>query len=102
MYGSDNPSPVYQYSGGKYRICNADGSNKRVLCDISDTTDVIDFGASAFGDVSGVGDYVVLKATGYDVIEESDEKGRRILESTGDKYISVNIKTGEYKTVTMG
>ncbi len=102
QYGKDEPSPIYENCGGKYYICNTNGSNQRLLCDVSGGTCVSYPGSAVNGDILGADDYIILKLKDYKVIKESDEKGRRILESIGEKYISVDIKTGEYKTVTMG
>ncbi|MBE6552164.1 MAG: hypothetical protein E7665_08530 [Ruminococcaceae bacterium] len=100
--GKDDPEPIYEYCGGKYYICAPDGSNKRLLLDISGENAVVPPGSPTFGDILGSGDYIILKLKDYKVLKESDEKDRKIMEPAGDKYISVNIKTGEYKTVSMG
>ncbi|MBE6551955.1 MAG: hypothetical protein E7665_07455 [Ruminococcaceae bacterium] len=84
---------VYDYSGGKYYICNADGTNQRLLCDISGSNCVITTTCTVYGDYTGVGDYIALKVDYY---EENDEG---YIEKKGLRYAVINIVTGDYKIV---
>lgn len=88
--------PFYDKWGGKYYICDSDGSNERLLCDFSDTKYISQFHTNTIGLKRGVGDWVVAWMQTY--IPESDDDGGRIMR--GDNvYLLINVVTGEFKEV---
>lgn len=85
----------YDKYGGKYYICDSDGSNERLLCDFSDTKYISQFHSNTIGTQRGVGDWVVAWMQTY--VPEGDDS-KKIMR--GDNaYLLINIVTGEFKEV---
>jgi len=100
-----NPRPkkVYDNFGGKLYICNADGSDAKVLCDISGNNCALDLGPVSAGNYNGVGDYIVWPLWYYETVDEENNIVKR-RPYTGkfdfpDKFAIINYKTGEYKII---
>ena len=88
--------PYYDKWGGKYYICDSDGSNERLLCDFSDTKYLSQFHPNTIGLKRGVGDWVVAWMQTY--VPESDDGSEKVMR--GDNaYLLINIVTGEFKEV---
>ncbi len=84
--------PVYEKRGGKLYICNRDGSDNRLLLDISDMG--LSFSETAWLDgKKGVGDWIGLELYSY----ENQEDGT--IKRGDNRIMLVNINTGEYKLV---
>lgn len=91
-----NYKPYYDKWGGKYYICDSDGSNERLLCDFSDTKYISQFHPNTIGLKRGVGDWVVTWMQTY--VPESDDGSGKVMR--GDNaYLLINIVTGEFKEV---
>ena len=86
----------YDKWGGKYYICDSDGSNERLLCDFSDTKYISQFHPNTIGLKRGVGDWIVTWMQTY--VPESDDGSGKV--KRGDNvYLLINIVTGEFKEV---
>lgn len=88
---SDVPKEFYDHCGGKYYICDPDGSNERLLCDLEGTGCVIMW-HSIMLIRDGVGDWIAVEAYHY---TEPDENG--IIERDDNVYLLINIVSGEVK-----
>ncbi|MBE6551489.1 MAG: hypothetical protein E7665_05065 [Ruminococcaceae bacterium] len=100
---SPRPKKVYDNFGGKLYICNADGSDPKVLCDISGNNCTLDLGPVSAGNCDGVGDYIVWPLWYYETVDEENNIVKR-RPFTGrfdfpDKFAVINYKTGEYKII---
>lgn len=80
--------------GGKYYICDADGSNERVLCDVR----TIGCEIPLLPDVTtrGAGDWIGSWLYKYEEVDNVD--GKKILERNRQLAV-INIVTGEIKEV---
>lgn len=98
MYNEDSGKlePYYDKWGGKYYICNTDGSNERLLCDISDTGCAIPILSGIQGGKNGVGDWIAVLAHHYAAV--STDGNKSVIEYDGSVYLLINIQTGEIKT----
>ncbi|MBE6550778.1 MAG: hypothetical protein E7665_01450 [Ruminococcaceae bacterium] len=85
---------IYDKFGSKLYICNIDGSEDRLLCDISGNYCALDHGSGAIG-YKGSGDYVIRRVWSYQPIKDKPE----LIERGADKFLIINIVTGEYKIV---
>lgn len=88
---SEVPQKYYDHRGGKYYICDPDGSNERLLCDLEGTGCAIPLTTDMIGH-DGVGDWVAVEAYHY---TEPDENG--IIERDDNVYLLINIVSGEVK-----
>ncbi len=88
---SNEPKDLYDPSGGKYYICDPDGSNERLLCDLEGTGCVIMWHSTMLIR-DGVGDWIAVEAYHY---TEPDETG--IIERDDNVYLLINIVSGEVK-----
>lgn len=84
----------YDRYGGKYYICDSDGSNERLLCDISDTNYVPQISHNILGGKIGVGDWIAVWVRQYVPADENDPNKVKRIENT---YLLINIVTGEIK-----
>lgn len=84
--------PYYDKWGGKYYICDTDGSNERLLCDFGDTGYAIPVITGLVGTKNGIGDWIAVRAPHYTA---PDENGR--IEQDRMDYLLINIITGEVK-----
>lgn len=91
--------PCYDKYGGKYYICDSDGSNERLLCDISDTLYVSQISSNILGGKRGVGDWIAVWVQAYVPIEEPDSKK---ICRVDNAYLLINIETGEVKVTEYG
>ena len=91
--------PRYDKYGGKYYICDSDGSNERLLCDISDTLYVSQISSNILGGKRGVGDWIAVWVQAYVPVEETDIKKIRRIDNA---YLLINIETGEVKVTEYG
>ena len=91
--------PRYDKYGGKYYICDSDGSNERLLCDISDTLYVSQISSNILGGKRGVGDWIAVWVQAYVPVEETDIKKIRRIDNA---YLLINIETGEVKITEYG
>ena len=91
--------PCYDKYGGKYYICDSDGSNERLLCDISDTLYVSQISSNILGGKRGVGDWIAVWVQAYVPVEETDIKKIRRIDNA---YLLINIETGEVKITEYG
>ncbi len=88
---SDEPKAYYDQSGGKYYICDPDGSNERLLCDLDGMgCEIMWHSIMLIRD--GVGDWIAVEAYHY---TEPDENG--IIERDDNVYLLINIVSGEVK-----
>ena len=88
---SDEPKEYYDQSGGKYYICDPDGSNERLLCDLDGMgCEIMWHSIMLIRD--GVGDWIAVEAYHY---TEPDENG--IIERDDNVYLLINIVSGEVK-----
>ena len=88
---SDEPKEYYDQSGGKYYICDPDGSNERLLCDLDGMgCEIMWHSTMIIRD--GVGDWIAVEAYHY---TEPDENG--IIERDDNVYLLINIVSGEVK-----
>lgn len=88
---SDEPKEYYDQSGGKYYICDPDGSNERLLCDLDGMgCEIMWHSTMLIRD--GVGDWISVEAYHY---SEPDENG--IIERDDNVYLLINIVSGEVK-----
>ena len=88
---SDEPKEYYDQSGGKYYICDPDGSNERLLCDLDGMgCEIMWHSTMLIRD--GVGDWIAVEAYHY---TEPDENG--IIERDDNVYLLINIVSGEVK-----
>lgn len=83
--------PCYDKFGGKYYICDPDGKNERLLCDLEGSGCAIPEHPMIIGG-RGVGDWYVTQAYHY---TEPNEEG--VIERDGNVYLLINIKTGQRK-----
>lgn len=91
--GDGENTPVYNRRGGKIYICDEDGENKHLLCDITQSGYIIgEEGAVSCG---SNGDWFALRVERYTTTGE--KKGKTIIEHLPDAIILINIITGEYK-----
>ncbi len=88
---SKEPRKYYDHRGGKFYICDADGSNERLLCDLEGTSCAVPLYADMVGN-NGVGDWIAIDAYGY---TEPDENG--IIERDENVILLINIVSGEVK-----
>ncbi|MBE6552317.1 MAG: hypothetical protein E7665_09315 [Ruminococcaceae bacterium] len=88
---------LYDKTGGKFYICNSDGSKDIELCDLKGNNVAISVSAGILNGKYGVGDYVAYSVWRYKTVREED--GKNIVERISDGYVVINIKTGEYKIV---
>ncbi len=84
--------PVYQKRGGKLYICNRDGSEERLLLDISGQMLCFAEITHMEGKV-GAGDWIGVRLNSYE--EQEDGTVKR----AGNRLMLVNIVTGESKLV---
>lgn len=84
--------PHYDKWGGKYYICDSDGSNERLLCDLSEIGCAVPGITGLVNGERGVGDWIAVAAYRY---TEPDKNG--IIERTDNVYLLINIVTGEVK-----
>ena len=82
---------VTDKSGGKLYMCDPDGTNERLLCDISDSGCTFT-GAVGVSGKSGTGDFIGIELYTYDMDGEYVRRGKSAL-------LLVNIKTGENRIV---
>ncbi|HPE94890.1 MAG TPA: hypothetical protein PLT66_02325 [Bacillota bacterium] len=82
---------VTDKNGGKLYICDSDGKNERLLCDIGDSGCAFTNATGVTGK-SGSGDYIGIELSTYYQDGEYIKLGESAL-------LLVNIKTGEYKIV---
>lgn len=88
---SDEPKELYDRSGGKYYICDPDGSNERLLCDLDGMgCEIMWHSIMLIRD--GVGDWIAVEAYHY---TKPDENG--IIERDDNVYLLINIVSGEVK-----
>lgn len=87
----DTPREYYDHCGGKYYICEPDGSNERLLCDLDGTGCEIMWHSSMLVQ-SGVGDWIAVEAYHF---TEPDENG--VIERDDNVYLLINILSGEIK-----
>lgn len=90
--------PLYDVWGGKYYICDSDGSNERLLCDISSTEYVIPVLPDGFSE-RGKGDWIAVFFPRYTSVGTID--GKNIVEYDSSQYVFINIVTGEIKEIEM-
>ena len=88
---SDEPKEYYDRCGGKYYICDPDGSNERLLCNI-DISGCEIMWHSTMLIRDGVGDWIAVEAYQH---TEPDENG--IIERDDNVYLLINIVSGEVK-----
>lgn len=98
MYSEESGElePYYDKWGGKYYICDTDGSNERLLCDISDIGCAIPILSRIEGDKNGVGDWIAICAPHFTAV--STDGNKSVIERDGEIYLLINIQTGEIKT----
>ncbi|MBE6552368.1 MAG: hypothetical protein E7665_09605 [Ruminococcaceae bacterium] len=77
---------------GKLYISEGDGTEERLLCDISGTGYVLQVASEIHGEKNGIGDYIVLKVEHYITTDEE----KKYIEKMEDAFLAVNIVTGEY------
>ncbi|MBE6552028.1 MAG: hypothetical protein E7665_07825 [Ruminococcaceae bacterium] len=100
-----NPRPrkIYDLCGNKFYICNADGSDAKLLCDISGNNCTIDIGPTSVGGKYGVGDLVVWPLWYYETVDEEkqivDRREKNLRVDYPDKFAVINYKTGEFKII---
>ncbi len=85
----------YDKFGGKYYICDPDGKNERLLCDLKGSGCAILEHPMIIGG-RGVGDWYVTQA--YHYTEPNEES---VIERDGNVYLLINIKTGEWKVASI-
>ena len=88
---SDEPKEYYDRCGGKYYICDPDGSNERLLCNI-DISGCEIMWHSTMLIRDGIGDWIAVEAYQH---TEPDENG--IIERDDNVYLLINIVSGEVK-----
>ena len=88
---SETPKEYYDHRGGKFYICDADGSNERLLCDLEGTGCAVPLHADMVGH-NGVGEWIAIDAYSY---TEPDENG--IIERGENVILLINIVSGEVK-----
>ena len=86
-------SPYYDRYGGKFYICDSDGKNERLLCDISDTSYAYMITSGILGGKMGVGDWIGLRVAMYTDIGQ----GTNQIIRDDNAYLLINIVTGEVK-----
>ena len=87
---------IYDKFGGKLYVCNIDGSEDKLLCDIAGNNCILDSGAYTIGGVYGAGDYALWKLWYYEPAKENP----KVLQRGKDRILAVNINTGEYKILS--
>lgn len=88
---SDEPKARYDHSGGKYYICDPDGSNERLLCDLDGMgCEIMWHSTMLIRD--GVGDWIAVEAYHH---TEPDENG--VIDRDDNVYLLINIVSGEVK-----
>ncbi|MBE6552099.1 MAG: hypothetical protein E7665_08195 [Ruminococcaceae bacterium] len=100
---SEKTVGVYDKYGGKLYISNADGSDAKLLCDLTGNNCALDMGPTTVGGCDGVGDYIVWPLWYYETVDEENNIVKR-RPFTGrfdfpDKFAVINYKTGEYKII---
>lgn len=83
--------PCYDKFGEKYYICDPDGKNERLLCDLAGTGYAIPEHPMIIGG-RGIGDWLVTQVYRY---TEPDAEG--LIRRDANAYLLINIKTGEWK-----
>lgn len=93
----DDILKIYDDSAGKVYCCEPDGSGERLLCDFSGTKYYIhEISSAVQTGVSEIGDWIVTEVFTYIPTKEEGFVTR------GDNAILLlNMKTGEYKEVTL-
>jgi len=89
--GTGTLKPLYDRWGGKYYICNSDGTDERLLCDIGAIGYSIPIDPGFVSDMYGIGDWILIRAQKYPDADGFHDGG----------YIMINIVTGEAKEVTI-
>ena len=96
-------SKVYDKYGGKLYICNADGSDAKLLCDLTGNNCALDMGPTTVGGCDGVGDYIVWPLWYYETVDEEkqivERREKNVQRDFPDKFAVINYKTGEYKII---
>ncbi len=82
---------VTDKNGGKLYICDLNGENERLLCDITDSGCAFNFYVGVAGK-SGTGDFIGIELNTYEENGEYIKQGKSAL-------LVVNIKTGDSKIV---
>jgi len=82
---------VTDKNGGKLYICDLNGENERLLCDITDSGCTFNYSVGVAGK-SGTGDFIGIELNTYEENGEYIKQGKSAL-------LVVNIKTGDSKIV---
>lgn len=90
---SDEPKKLYDHSGGKYYICDPDGSNERLLFELEGSEFQVMWHSTMLVR-DGVGDWIAIESYRYTA---PDENG--IIERKSNAYLLINIVSGEVKAV---
>jgi len=90
--------PYYDEYGGKYYVCNSDGTGERLLCDLSELGYEIPvttgFGKGDSGDArEGLGNWFAIRTSRAVPIDDTGK-----IEFEGD-ILLINVETGEVKVV---
>ena len=88
---------VYNKYGNKLYICNVDGSENRLLCEIKENNFEFLRAFPGVAGVFGMGDYIIHKLICYRPMKNKQE----YIEKDQEKILVVNIVTGEYKILSV-
>ncbi|MBP0990322.1 MAG: hypothetical protein J5874_04010 [Oscillospiraceae bacterium] len=88
---TDDCIAVTDKNGGKLYICDLNGENERLLCDITDSGCTFTYTVGVAGK-SGTGDFIGIELNTYEENGEYIKQGKNAL-------LVVNIKTGDSKIV---
>ncbi len=89
------PFAKYDKWGGKFYICNLDGSGEQLLCNIPEGGYAVYFGPDSIIGGNGVGDCIVTRVFKYKNVGERD--GKMMIERDDNAYLIINTVTGEVK-----
>jgi len=76
--------------GGKFYVCDGDGQNERLLCDISEELIAYPGFSGTAGNKNGVDEWICVTVDDYKKLD-----GDRIVRSA-NAFLLINIETGEY------
>ena len=88
------PKAAYSANGNKYYICDADGSNEKLLCTLP-TDCAVPLTSGLIAGKNGVGDWIAIRV--YNWEHYSDESGADLVRRCENRWMLINIQTGEVK-----